>query len=171
LIVIELERLAIARIASRVHPTQMNRSRGGKRRKSSDFQRVTGVLAALVCQGKSLEQLGIGHVAREDVDAKRRFAVFDIDQRDHAISDADRIADGKLELLRLHALPPAVVQTAPYPVERVPTIAIARHLVNGFRVSAETTNARAVAAKFFAGEHSRGAQRRQIVATRDAIAV
>jgi len=67
---------------------------------------------ASVRQRKPFGHLGVARFPCEDVDSKRRFAFFDIDQRKHTVSDADRVADGKLELVCLHALPPAVFQTS-----------------------------------------------------------
>jgi hypothetical protein len=67
---------------------------------------------ASIRQRKSFGHLGVAGFPREDVDSKRRFALFDIDQRKHTVTDADRVADGKLELVCLHALPPAVFQTS-----------------------------------------------------------
>jgi hypothetical protein len=87
--------------------------------KSNRFPIATDKLAvrstakpASVGQRKAFDHFGIEGFPREDVDSKRHFAFVDIDQREHAVTDADRVADGKLELVCLHALPPAVFQTS-----------------------------------------------------------
>jgi len=61
---------------------------------------------------KAFDNFRVARIARENINAESRFAVVDVDQRKHAVTNADRVADGKFDLVCLHALPPAVFQTS-----------------------------------------------------------
>jgi len=46
-------------------------------------------------------------IVRQIIEPKRRLVAIDVDESHDAVTDADGIADGKLNLLKLHAAPPA----------------------------------------------------------------